>query len=247
MRKKPEEEPKQGAPEWMTTYGDMVTLLLCFFVLLFSMSSVDAQKFKSVVEAFQGSLGVLDGGKTIDDSAIVGKGLEDENIRAQIEESENFKKLEKELKEYLEKNKMSDDVSVMNENAGLLLRFKDNAIFDSGRAELKENSKNTLRYLSTLLEKQELETKYIRVEGHTDNDQIVNGLKYQTNWELSVARSSNVVRFLIEENNINPERLSAAGYSEYHPVAPNDSRENKAKNRRVDILILKEEVAKDEL
>lgn len=247
MRKGPKEEPKKGAPEWMTTYGDMVTLLLCFFVLLFSMSSVDAQKFKSVVEAFQGSLGVLDGGKTIDDSQIVGKGLEDDNIRAQLEEMENFKKLENELEKYLENNQLSDDISVMNENAGLLLRFKDNALFDSGKAELKENSKKTLVYMSTLLEKEEFKTKYIRVEGHTDNDQIINSKKYPTNWELSVERSSNVVRFLIEENNINPERLSAAGYGEYHPVAPNDTKENKAKNRRVDILILKKEVVKEEL
>jgi chemotaxis protein MotB len=238
VRKK-EEEAKQGAPDWMVTYGDMVTLLLCFFVLLFSMSTVDAKKFKSVIEAFQGSLGVLTAGKTIDDSELMSKGLNDDDIKKQLQEAEDFQELQEQIEDYLEEEGIIDDVEVTNNNSGLLLRFSDNALFDSGRAIIKEPSRKTLSYIAELLKKEEFSDKNIRVEGHTDNDQIVRGSKYETNWELSVSRASNVVRFFIEQNGLKPTRFSAAGYSEYHPVAPNDSVENKAKNRRVDILIVK--------
>lgn len=238
MRKK-EEEAKQGAPEWMVTYGDMVTLLLCFFVLLFSMSTVDAKKFKSVIEAFQGSLGVLTAGKTIDDSELMNKGLNDDDIKKQLQEAEDFQELQEQIEEYLEEEGIIDDVEVTNNNSGLLLRFSDNALFDSGRAIIKQPSRKTLSYIAELLKKEEFASKNIRVEGHTDNDQIIRGSRYETNWELSVSRASNVVRFFIEQNGLKPTRFSAAGYSEYHPVAPNDSVENKAKNRRVDILIVK--------
>ncbi len=245
-RKKREEEVKQGAPEWMNTYGDMVTLLLCFFVLLFSMSSVDAQKFQAIIQSFNGSLGVLDGGKTIEDKAFINEGLIDEKSTDQKEEVQNFNTLEKELKEYLQKNGLEKDVSVMNESKGLLLRFQDNVLFDSGRAELKPKSKETLAFVSAFLNKEEFKDKFINIEGHTDNDPIRYSAKYPTNWELSVARSSNVGRFLIEDTGINPERISISGYSEYHPVAINDSPENKSKNRRVDILILKTQYVQGE-
>jgi len=242
-RKKREEEVKPGLPEWMGTYGDMVTLLLCFFILLFSMSSVDAQKFQAIVQSFSGSLGILDGGNTLQDKQVITQGLMDDNTTDQKQEVQNFNNLEKELKEYLKESGLEENVSVMNESVGILLRFQDNVLFDSGKADIK--SQETLRYISTLLNKDEFKDKFIRIEGHTDNDPIKHNLKYPTNWELSVARASNVVRFLVENTGIDPVRISASGYSEYHPVAPNDSLENKSKNRRVDILILKTQVVKD--
>ncbi|CAH2214016.1 flagellar motor protein MotB [Tepidibacter aestuarii] len=238
-RKKRQEEAKQGSPEWMSTYGDMVTLLLCFFVLLFSMSSVDAQKFQSIIQSFNGSLGFLDGGKTLSSEQYIDRGLKDDKSTNQIKEIENFNNLEKKIKKYLDENDLNKDVKVVNENSGLLLRFQDNVLFSSGRAELKPKSEVTLRYISDLLNKKEFDDKFIRIEGHTDNDPIKYSSRYPTNWELSVARASNVVRFLVEETGINPERISASGYSEYHPVVANTSDKNKAKNRRVDILILK--------
>ncbi|WP_099187217.1 flagellar motor protein MotB [Tepidibacter mesophilus] len=238
-RKKRQEEAKQGAPEWMATYGDMVTLLLCFFVLLFSMSSVDVQKFQSIVQSFDGALGFLDGGKTLSNEQYIDKGLKDDKSTNQQKEMEDFDNLERKIKKYLDDNNLNEDVKVLNENSGMLLRFQDNVLFSSGRAVLKPKSEVTLRYISDLLNKKEFNDKLIRIEGHTDNDPIKYSSKYPTNWELSVARSSNVVRFLVEGTGINPERISASGYSEYHPVVPNTSDENKAKNRRVDIVILK--------
>ncbi|WP_129596943.1 flagellar motor protein MotB [Anaerophilus nitritogenes] len=244
MAKKKQQEVKMGAPEWMTTFSDMMTLLLCFFVLLFAFSSIDVQKFEAVMQSVQGSLGVLKGGKTIETSPYVNDALDDDKTTKQLEELEDFKKLKEELDAYLEREGMKDQILVDLNAKGLLLRFKDNVLFDSGRAELKPIAIQTLSFLSDLLKKEEFVEKYIRVEGHTDSDPILYSKKFPTNWELSVTRSSNVVRYFIEGAELDPGRLSASGYSEYHPVAPNDTLENKGKNRRVDIVILRSDFSK---
>ncbi|SHI80169.1 chemotaxis protein MotB [Geosporobacter subterraneus DSM 17957] len=241
-RKRAGDEAKSGAPEWMTTYGDLVTLLLCFFVLLFAFSSIDAQKFSAIMQSFQGSLGVLQGGKNIEVDPLP----EQETSINQLEEQEDFRKLKEMLEAYLEANNMANEIMVDLEARGLLLRFKDNVLFDSGKADIKPDAKTTLRFLADLLKQEEFNQKYIRVEGHTDSDPIVHIQRYPTNWELSVSRASNVVRVLIEEAGLKPDRLSASGYSQYHPVAPNDTAENKSKNRRVDIVILRSEFVQSE-
>lgn len=239
-RKKSQEEVKAGAPEWMATFSDLMTLLLCFFVLLFAFSTIDQRKFTAVMKSFTGSAGVLSGGKTIDpDQYINDKALDKDKVTKQLEEMEDFKKLKDELEVFLEENKMQDNILVDLDARGLLLRFKDNVLFDSGYARLKPTSTQSLRFLADLLKQNEFLEKHIRVEGHTDGDPIRRSNKFATNWELSVTRASNVVRFFIEETGIKPDRLSASGYAEYHPVAPNDTKENKAKNRRVDVVILR--------
>jgi chemotaxis protein MotB len=237
-KKQKPEECKQKVAEYMLTYGDMMTLLLCFFVLLFSFSSIDAKKFEAIIQSFSGALGVLDGGTTVQDAPMLDSGLMDENTSSEVLEMQNFQKLEETIQEYLNENQLSESVTVLEEEAGLLLRFQDNILFDSGSADLKPESLEIMSYIAQLLNAEDFEDKFISIEGHTDNVPM-NSPRYPSNWELSVVRSSNVVRFLVENNNMDPKRISASGYSEYHPVAPNDNAENRAKNRRVDILILK--------
>ncbi len=244
-RKRGQEESKSGAPEWMTTYGDLVTLLLCFFVLLFSFSTIDAQKFQAIMQSVQGSLGALKGGKTVQETFLVNEEQSAEQLE-ELRELEDFKKLQELIENYLEQNGFQNEILVDLEPRGLLLRFKDNVLFDSGKADLKGNANETLFFLSDLLKQQEFKEKYIRIEGHTDSDPIINIRKYPTNWELSVTRASNVVRFLIEQAGLQPDRLSASGYSQYHPIAPNDTDGNKGKNRRVDIVILRSDFVKSE-
>ncbi|QEK12268.1 OmpA family protein [Crassaminicella thermophila] len=245
-RKRKQEEAKAGAPEWMTTFSDLMTLLLCFFVLLFAFSTIDLRKFSAVIQSFQGSLGVLEGGKTLEEVQYIEDALNEDKTTKQLEELEDFKKLKEQMEEYINENGMEEQILVDLDTRGLLLRFKDNVLFDSGYAALKPAAKKTLKFIADLLKQDEFITKYIRVEGHTDSDPIINSKKFPTNWELSVTRASNVVRFLIEEAGIKANRLSASGYSQYHPVAPNDTFENKAKNRRVDIVILRSEFVKSE-
>ena len=238
-RKKKVEEKKGGVAEYMLTYGDMMTLLLCFFVLLFSFSSIDAKKFEAVIQSFSGALGVLEGGRTVEDIPAIDTGLIDDGASSQILEMQSFQNLERTIQEYLDQNNLSDSVTILNESAGLLLRFQDNILFDPGSADLKSDSAQIMIYIGNLLNGPDFENKFISIEGHTDNIPM-NTPRFPSNWELSVGRASNVVRFLIENTNIDPERISASGYSEYHPVALNDSPENRARNRRVDIVILRD-------
>ncbi len=241
-RKRKVDEVNEGAPAWMTTYGDMVTLLLCFFVLLFSFSEIDAQKFQAIVQSFQGSLGVLDSGKTIESEDYISGSFDNELVARQLKEMEDFKDLEGRLKHYLEEKNLDADVLVNLETRGLVLRFQDNILFHSGMANIREEFKEILLAISDFLMEPEFESKNVRIEGHTDTVPVDPSGPYETNWELSVARASNVVRFLIEEAQLDPVRFSASGYGKYQPVAPNDTRENKSKNRRVDIVILKSEL-----
>ncbi len=240
-RRSSQEEPKAGAPEWMTTYGDMVTLLLCFFVLLFSFSTVDAQKFQAIMQSFQGSLGILDSGTAIETDQFITEAMKEDLTTNQRQELEDFRKLQEVLEEYLESYNLESDVLVSQENAGLVLRFQDNVLFDPGKAELKPRSKEILKDISAFLQTPEFLEKSIRIEGHTDTVKVNPSSLYPTNWELSAGRASNVVRYLIEDLSLAPERFSISGYGEYHPIAPNDTAENKSKNRRVDIVILRSE------
>lgn len=239
MRKKRETE-KKGSPEWMTTYSDLVTLLLCFFVLLFAFSEIDAQKFQMIMNSLQGSLGVFSGGKTIQENPYINtSNLPEDDITTEREEIEDFMKLKALIDEYAEEMGLQTQLIATIEERGLVIRILDNVFFDSGRADLKQEARSVITYIGDFLNEDEFKAKQIKVEGHTDSDPIVSSNRFPTNWELSAIRATNVLRFLVEENNIAEDRISSAGYSYYRPVAENDTPENKAKNRRVDIVVLK--------
>lgn len=232
-------ECKAGAPEWMATYGDLVTLLMCFFVLLFAFSSIDAQKFEAVMQSFQGSAGILSGGKALSEAPLVFDGMpESQTSSQQVIEQNKLENLKEKVEEYLEQNQMEAMVEVELEDRGLVIRFKDNVLFDPGSATVKQGSFEILDFLSELLSTEELINEEIRVEGHTDNVPNISVI-YPSNWELSTARATNVVRYFIERSAFSPARLSAAGYSEYHPIATNDTPEGRSANRRVDIVVVK--------
>ncbi|GAU79867.1 flagellar motor protein MotB [Fusibacter sp. 3D3] len=232
-------ECKQGAPEWMNTYGDMVTLLMCFFVLLFAFSSIDAQKFEAVMISFQGSAGVLEGGKSLSEAPMIFDAMpESQTSSAQVIEQNKLEALKEKVEQYISDNQMQAEVDVQLEDYGLIIRFKDNVLFDSGSAVVKRESHDILTFLGNLLNSEEFVNEQIRVEGHTDNVPIKTAI-YPTNWELSANRATNVVKFFIENASMVPVRLSASGYGEYHPIATNDSSEGRAANRRVDIVVVK--------
>ncbi len=235
-------ECKEGAPAWMTTYGDMVTLLMAFFVMLFAFSNIDAQKFEQVMRSFQGSAGILSGGKSVDENTLIFESLPESSETVVKQDTvedveEELKQLQSKIQEYIQENDLETEISIEFDTRGLIIRFKDNALFDSGKAEIKKSSEQVLYFIGDLLKSEEFLNRAIRVEGHTDNIPIQTS-KYPSNWELSTARSTNVVRFFISSAKISPERLSASGYSEYYPIADNSKSEGRAKNRRVDIVIL---------
>lgn len=226
MRRRPREESSSSG-SWLTTYSDMVTLLLAFFVLLFAFSSVDEARFSAVISAFQGYFGVLEGSLM----------MREEPIDLPFDSSELAQKqlnqLFDELSEFIEQEGLVG-VHLEMEERGLIVRFAEQVFFDLGEAVLKDEALDILASMATKL--RDLPNP-LRVEGHTDNWPIRTS-RFPSNWELSVHRATNVVRYLIEEEDFDPQMLSAAGYSEYRPVQPNDTQENRALNRRVDIVIL---------
>lgn len=238
-RAKKPEDPPPGLPAWLATYGDLVTLLMCFFVLLFAFSSIDAQKFEAVMVSFQGSAGVLSGGKSLSESPLVFNGMPESQTSESPEELEKLQQLKEQVEKYLEQNNLQANVLVELDARGLLLRFKENVLFDSGKSDLKPDAFKILSFLGDILNKAEFAERYIRVEGHTDNIPIRTS-RFPSNWELSAGRASSVIRFYIENSKLKPDRFTASGYGEYYPVANNDTIEGRALNRRVDIVILRD-------
>lgn len=139
--------------------------------------------------------------------------------------------LEKQLKDEIS----SGDMSLSMDERGLILTVQNKILFDSGKAELKEGSRMALEKVADVL-KEKTGMHRIHVDGHTDTDPIVRS-GWRSNWELSAARALEVVHYLVEEKNLNPERVAASAYSEFQPVVGNQSTEGKAKNRRVEIII----------
>lgn len=227
MRRNRNKFEGSNRPSWLTTYSDLVTLLLCFFVLLFAFSEIDAQKFRSIISSFQGGIGVFDGGTSLD--------LE---FDLEVPEENELERLKNLLEEYSESTGFGSEINISIEERGLIIRFMDNVLFDSGKADLKPESIEILKYIGQVLNSEEFKDRLIKVEGHTDTDPIIYSEEFPTNWELSAIRATNVLRYLVEIENIDGSRISSSGYSYYRPIAPNDTKENKAKNRRVDIVIL---------
>ncbi len=231
-RRRRQEESSGGSPEWLTTYSDLVTLLLCFFILLFSFSSVDAEKFRSIMASFQGGAGVLEGGTSLD--------IPINTIEDYVDIDSDLKSLIEHLDEYVETLGLEERPEIKPEERGIVIRFMDNVLFDSGSAEIKPESLEILKAVAEMLNREEFSKRQIKVEGHTDSDPILKSSRFPTNWELSSARATNVLRYLVEVENIEGNRISSSGYSYYRSIAPNDTAENKARNRRVDIVILRD-------
>lgn len=231
-------EEKKGAPEWMTTYGDMVTLLLCFFVLLFSFSSIDAQKFREIMNSFRGSSGVLSGGETI---RISDDGFE-QKTRGYFE-SEDYRErsllelqgIAEDLKQHLNEQGFDDHINIEYNENYVRLNFLDGVLFDPGKATLREDTIQILDSVGSKL--LQYNKNRIKIEGHTDTVPM-NSFQFPNNWYLSAARAITVAEYYINEKGFDPQRLSAEGFGEYSPIATNDTAEGRMKNRRIEIKIL---------
>lgn len=229
-RKKKGDEINTNA--WMDTYADTITLLLTFFILLYSISAVDSQKLKELSEALQFSLRGSESVKEIESL---------DEIKVDVNEENNkYEDLSKKLNQIIQENSLAEVVKIREEDRGIVLQLDESILFDPGNANIKESSIHILDTISKIIEDTDNE---IVAEGHTDNIPI-NNEKYKSNWELSTARSVNIVKYLIENKNINPARISVKGYGEYNPIAPNDTPENRTQNRRVDILVVEQKIKK---
>ncbi len=219
-----EEDEEPTAPFWMTTYSDMVTLLLTFFVLIVSMSEVEVKKFKEALSHFNGRTSVL----AFESAAPPTR--PNAEIRNLLKARED--RLD-ELADYLNEKNLRRKVNVSVSEMGIHVSIVDSIVFASGRAELLESAKDVLQTVSRLLTPT---SKGVVVEGHTD-DQPIQTLQFPSNWELSGARAASVVRFFLRQDHaLDPRYYKTVGYGEYRPVANNVTASGRARNRRVEIL-----------
>ncbi|SHE56807.1 OmpA family protein [Clostridium fallax] len=239
-RKKKKGDGGVSGDEWLATYSDTITLLLTFFILLYTMSSVDSQKLKvmsaAMQKAFQGKgESVLEYNLHNGTEPIVGnEDIEKPDSGDTVNENDSAYN---NIEQFVNENNLASDVRLTKDERGVILQIKDSILFESGKADLIESSREVLDKISKLLSS--MPNKVI-IEGHTDNLPI-NTYKFASNWELSAARAVNVVKYFSDNKKIDPTRFCAAGYGEYRPIVDNSTPDNRAKNRRVNILIVTNE------
>ncbi len=266
MAKKPD-EPK-GFPLWQSTFSDLMNLLVCFFVLLFSMSSVDAAKFEQIAASFSKTFSIFTNGSTaIGEGNLVGNGIsqlnnlndyinnvgfisqddaerqgeegEEDNLQQKIEEEglEQSEKMAEKIEEALEEFNLEADVTMDVTAQFVQLTMRGSLLFDSGRAELKEEAYSVLDRVGVILERYAAGT--IEIEGHTDNIPI-HTAKFDSNDELSSSRAISVFKYLVNTTALDPAHIKHSGRGEYVPIADNSTKEGRALNRRVEIRIYNE-------
>lgn len=243
-RFKKKDKKTGGGGGWIVTFSDLMSLLLTFFILLYSMSNVDAEKFKTINQSLQGVLSGIGYRDILETSAenIIpsngqddGEDLEDftpnQSIRADILSMYDI------VSKYVQNENLDAKVTVNISKKGVFVDINETILFDPGSAIIKESGVEVLNKLEGLINNFDND---IVIEGHTD-DVPMNTKRFPSNWDLSAGRAISVLRYLTENKNVLPERVSAMGYGEYSPIVPNDSPENRRINRRVNILIIIED------
>ncbi len=233
---------EEGAPDWVVTFGDLMSLLLCFFVLLLSFSSMDTAKYKELAGSLEKAFGVQR--KT--ENYEMAKGIKivardfDQDLKPQFEKEEFVsmqtkeeigEEIKKAIKEFFGEQREMIQVDVGKDEIKISLMGE--TAFDSGKATLKRKMIPLLVKIADMLNKARGE---VIVAGHTDNIPLLGG-KYKSNLGLSMARSARVADYLLETGKVNPQRVSTMGFGEYRPVSSNDTSTGRQKNRRVEIIL----------
>ncbi|MFZ5632115.1 MAG: OmpA/MotB family protein [Bacillota bacterium] len=234
IRRKPEKKPNHE--RWLITYADMITLLLIFFIVMYTLSMIDVKKFQYLSASLAKALGA--GGMVLDSpgpSVVPGIAGTVPETALQSGENTQLENIKRELEKYVKESNLQAKISVTMEERGVVLSFQDEVLFKLGSAELTPKALEIIRKVGPILE---TVPNYLRVEGHTDNLPI-HTAQYPSNWELSAARANSVLQELIKNFRIQPQRLSAVAYGEYRPIAANDNDAHRQLNRRVDIVILR--------
>jgi chemotaxis protein MotB len=235
-RKRPEK--KQISQEWLTTYSDMMTLVLCFFVLLYSYSLIDMKKFNamatSVSSAFGGTPSIMKYNSNAGDVPIVGSDKPKEGDTNGVKTDQAEKNVYNTVTDFVEKNSLQELVTIKEGSRGVYIEFKEKILFDTGKAEIKSEGIPTLMKISELIRNM---SNQVVIEGHTDNVPIQTS-QFKSNWDLSSARATSVLNYMIDNRGIDAKRLSIAAYGEYNPIASNDTPDGRMQNRRVNVLII---------
>lgn len=212
---------------WLITYSDMITIILCFFIVFFTFTAEEA----SLLEKIKDTLTTEVEGLNQENEKLK---EEKESLAALLFGSENSIDSSENFMEFLEKNNLKESVYIIEEERGLVIRFKDGVLFSSGKATISDSGYNLLNEIA---EKIQGIPNLVVIEGFTDNIPIKTN-DFPSNWELSVARAIGVAKFMIDDMAIEEERISVSGFGEQRPIDTNDTEEGRANNRRIEITIL---------
>ncbi|MDU6263135.1 MAG: OmpA family protein [Anaerocolumna aminovalerica] len=230
-----EDEQDDGdEADWKDSYSDLMTDLLAVFVLLLSFAMLNQAAISTRAKAAQKE-------NMVDLAPKISIFPEQEGVLPAQDglqfEEDDFNELYESIKEYINVEGLSKNLNVTKQgNDQILLRVAASVFFESGSADINTNAEPLLDRISDMLVKYKKSIKIVRIEGHTDDRPIKNS-KYDSNWELSASRAVNVLRRIVEISQLEPEQFSAVGYSEFYPIAENDTVAGRAKNRRVDFFI----------
>lgn len=248
MRKRKQEDSGGGGGDWLNTYADMVTLLLCFFVMLLASSNQDQDKWEQLVKAFskfaddpqQIVINPAEEGDAL--AASEGSKPEGDVGNDQLNEGlpQDFEDLYSYLKKYVEDNGLSDSVSLSKSDNHVFVRFKDNIFFNPNSAVLKNSSYDILKFIGEGLKSIEDKIMMIKVNGHTASVQNVN--YHVSDRDLSTDRANAVLDFFEMKTQIQPNKLIATGFGKNFPIATNDTEEGRRQNRRVELVIISSEI-----
>lgn len=222
-----------GAPKWVVTFGDLMSLLLCFFVLLLSFSEIDRQKYKQVAGSMLQAFGVQRKTKVMEQPKgikMIAKDFDQDVIATRLKEDIG-REIEHELENRLQDVK--DQIEVEADGEDLVIRLMGESTFDSGKAQIRPQLKPLLRKIGKILTDAKQD---VVVAGHTDNVPVRGG-PFKTNLKLSIARAAEVAEFLLNNSKIDPARLSTMGFGEHRPIESNITAAGRQKNRRVEIVV----------
>ncbi len=236
MRKRNKSPEETGS--WMDTYGDMVTLLLCFFVLLYSISTIDQAKWVQIVQSFNPEA-VEEAQQSLEEGA---SGSSSENVNLN-----SFDNLYEQLKASVDAAGLSSEVELYKGDGYTFITFRNSVFFDGDSSVIREEGKVILDQFSAIVSGVSEEIKEIQVLGHTTQEDPNSPNNPEVDRMLSAERSARVVAYVQQRTNISPDKLVSVGYGQYRPIAPFDTEENRAKNRRVEIIITKSDAVQRSL
>lgn len=258
LKREPEKHPNHE--RWLVSYGDFITLLFAVFVVLYAMGQSDKKKVEEVMQAIQQSFGMTSASSNapkvnvISSQAItVIPSLKPEIKVAPIgrtrsgqakmrAEEKDFRQIKSAVEAFLVKQGAQNKVTLEISRRGLIVSLKEAGFFNSGQATIKPEA---YELVNTIAEVMTHYNNPLRIEGHTDNIPISTA-QFPSNWELSTARATNGLKYLLKNFDVDPNKISATGYAEFRPIADNAAPEGRAKNRRVDIVMLSGEAERGE-